>query len=150
MRAFKANRPTDKSLVGVLLTPDAMKKQENATLITATFPCTAQGLRWDFTVTNGHAGAEIGEWAIILLKESEAVGNIGIANQMDFYAPEQNVLAFGAISVGPNSGQDAIRHISGSTKTMRKLMAGDRLMFQCKTNTDSLTYRGIVQFFCKS
>ncbi len=74
---------------------------------------------------------------------------MAISDQATFYEPEQNVLAFGVGALedeGPDSMTD-----SGTTKTMRKLMGGDKLVFINKgivTNTHNTN--GIIQFFCKS
>ena len=66
----------------------------------------------------------------------------------DFYAPEQNVLAFGHGSMDNNVDT---QQFEGNTKTMRKFMGGDQLLFivlGAATNTTNV--QGIIQFFCKS
>ena len=142
-------RPIDKSLVYVNKdTVDAT--QVTTQLLVATFPCTVTGLRWDIQVDRSAGTGQCrGDWCIVLVKDGNSANSISISDAATFYEPEQNVLAFGVHS-GQQDGPDST-HFMGTTKTMRKLMGGDQLIFVYKglaTNTSNV--RGIIQFFCKS
>ncbi len=66
------------------------------------------------------------------------------------YEPEQDVLASGMSYVGQADGLSVVND-SGSTKTMRKLMGGDKLeIVILGTHATSTGLKGIVQFFCKT
>lgn len=76
---------------------------------------------------------------------------------MPFIQPEQQVLASGIITI--NSSQQAsdfIMRDQGSTKTMRKLKVGDKLVLTYNTVTAAIgaggqtKIIGTVQFFFKS
>ncbi len=142
-------RPIDKNLVFVAKSAvDAT--QVSTTLITATFPCTITGLRWQIATDRAAGtGAASFYWAIILVKDGNSANAIAISDGATFYEPEQNVLAFG-LGVLEDEGPDSMLAV-GSTKTMRKLMGGDTIVFIVRgvaTNTTNLD--AIIQFFCKS
>lgn len=144
-------RPIDKQLIVI---NDSMTAgtQESTTLTTATFPCTVTGIRWDISATSTISGLTQVWWAIVLVKDGNSANNFATSDGSSFYQPEQNVLAFGVAICGDADGNSGNlqQRMEGSTKTMRKLMAGDKLqVVYVATNFDaSLT--GIVQFFCKT
>ena len=88
-------------------------------------------------------------WAIVLVRDGNTANSMTITNGSSFYKPEQNVLAFG---VGPSGKDDSTPTVVyGNTKTMRKLLIGDTIVFLAKRqNTETTSYRGIIQLFCKS
>ncbi len=121
-------------------------------LITATFPCTITGLRWEFTVLNlSSTGNPTFRWAIVRLKDGVTISTTSITDAADFYTPEQEVLTFGIGTVSDTDGTVGPRsvHFSGSTKSMRKLMGGDKLVFLAICDVASVQMIGIVQFFCR-
>lgn len=142
-------RPIDKSLVVVAKSAiDAT--QVTTDLITATFPCTITGLRWNVA---GDRAAGTGTaqlwWAIVLVKDGNSANTIAVSDAATFYEPEQNVLAFGMKAM-EDEGPDT-SFFEGSTKTMRKLMGGDKLIFIARgVATNTVNLNAIVQFFCKS
>lgn len=141
-----APRPIDKQLKGVvqLLSSAA---QTVSTLITATFPCTIVGIRWDLAFRNAATAIPTYEWAIILVRDGVAAGTLALANNSDFYQPEQDVLAFGT---GFAIASQMESKNTGHTKTMRKLMGGDQIqLIGISDAVDSITMIGVVQFFCK-
>jgi cell division protein FtsI/penicillin-binding protein 2 len=151
-------RPIDKSLKNVQLTINS-SGQAQVDLITATFPCTILGLRWDFTSFQvGQAASDstyVAKWAIVIIRDGLTADTLGVSSG-DLYNPEQNVLAFGDHSqyVSASSLQlfDPTKNM-GSTKTMRKLMGGDKIAIVANGGSDAnadLALRGTVQFFCKS
>ncbi len=150
-RTFQVSqkRPIDKNLVVVSKnTVDAT--QVSTTLITATFPCTITGLRWQIA-TDRAAGTGTAEfyWAIILVKDGNSANTVAISDGATFYEPEQNVLAFGLGSL-EDSGPDSML-AEGNTKTMRKLMGGDTIVFIVRgVATNTVNLNAIIQFFCKS
>lgn len=141
-------RPVDKDVVNVK--KDAVAGSQVATgLITAAYPCTATGIRWDLCAAqDAGSGTCSGTWAIIHLPDSNTASTISLTDTSTVYSPEQHVLAFGrwCIVAGSNTV-----HWNGSTKTMRKLKVGDKVNFIAlgvATNTTAL--RGAIQIFCKS
>ena len=69
------------------------------------------------------------------------------------YTPEQNVMAFGTVSILANdeTGGNQNQQIMGQTKTMRKMQAGDLLQFITISNVaNSALVNGCIQFFCKT
>lgn len=147
-----SKRPIDKSLISIFHM-NVSTTAQSTQLIVATFPCTVMGLRWDFMLnaTTG-ALAEV-YWLIVIVKQGVPVGVPGLGDGSTFYAPEENVLAFGVRAV---SGQtftcgDCNPHFKGQTKTMRKLQSGDQLLFVATSNlVTGPDMHGVVQFFCKS
>ncbi len=141
-------RPIDKSLKAI------NKAGVDATdvttvLLTTTFPCTIVGLRWDLTIfQDAGTGTAQFWWALVINRDGNTVGTLGVSDAAQFFEPEQNCLVFGVGSVDNNVEAVPFR---GSTKTMRKMMGGDRLQFIMRgaaTNTSACN--GVVQFFCKS
>ncbi len=88
----------------------------------------------------------------MIVPDGEAVNTPAISDGATFYAPEQNVLAFGIGQMQSNaSGGDATVMWEGSTKTMRKLKAGDVLAIaSIGSDANGALFRGVIQFFCKS
>ncbi len=149
-RTTSRKRPVDKLLINVIHSA-LDSTQQTTTLVTATFPCTVVGLRWDLSVITaaGTNPASYG-WAIVIVRDGITVSGISFTDGGTFFSPEQDVLAF-AHGINPQDNQGTGRHYNGSTKTMRKLMGGDKLMFLSKgqaTETSNVT--GTIQFFCKS
>lgn len=145
-------RPIDKKLVSVNKVPIGTT-QEATDLISATFPCTVTGLRWQFSGVNLLASEVILDWAIILNKEGLSTNTLTISDGGDFYTPEQNVLAWGRQTLAKNDLPNGLSsfNVTGQTKTMRKLQKGDVLIVAVKANTAAaVNFTGIVQFFCKS
>jgi len=147
-RTTGSRRPVDKQLTAV--NKDATAgAQVTTTLITVTFPCTIVGLRWDLNFfQDAGTGTAIGAWAIVVLRDGVTQPTIAISDAAQFYNPEQDVMAFGMFAIDNNTETS---QFIGTTKTMRKMMGGDKLVFidlGIATNTHGL--RGVVQFFCKT
>ena len=148
---FSTKRPIDKQLIS--LNVDGLTATENeTTLLTPPSACTVVGLRWDMSV---HADAGVSgtlgnfAWAIVKVDDGNAANGLTLSSGSSFYTPEQDVLAFGQAPQVSTAGPP--QHISGNTKTMRKMRLGDTIIFVAKgqaTNTTSI--RGVVQLFCKS
>ncbi len=147
-RTTGAKRPTDKNLVAVLLTA-IDGTQQNTTLVTVTFPCTIVGIRWNLAVGQaGGSGFAEHYWNINVLRDGGTQKNMSTSNGSTFFAPESDCLVYG-VSIIDNHNDTKI--FEGSTKTMRKMMGGDKLIFSTvgeATNTTEI--RGVIQFFCKT
>ncbi len=148
----RARRPIDKKIVRVQKDAIAAATQVTTDLFTATFPCTVVGLRWDLHSVDATAGAvsEI-DWAIVILREGITASTISTSDGGNMYIPEQNVLAWGTMA-RTNDLEGSFKW-EGATKTMRKLMGGDKLTIAIRNNHASdahTTVYGAVQFFCKS
>lgn len=143
-----ARRPIDK-LVVVVNKDGVDGTQVSTTLLTVTFPCTVTGLRWsiDFLQDAGTGNAFI-SWAVVIARDGVTAGTLASSDAASLFDPEQNMLAFGCGAIDNNT--DTV-HSEGTTKSMRKLMGGDKLLFLAKgVATNTIAIRGIVQFFCKS
>ena len=75
---------------------------------------------------------------------------MAVSDGSELYTPEQDVLTYGSgCSTGVDLGDN--HRFDGSTKTMRKMMGGDQLVFIAKGEaTNTFAYHGVVQFFCKA
>ena len=128
--------------------------QLNTILKTVTFPVTVTGMRWEFSVHTGSSDVPgFIHWAIVKVQEGDTANNLSTSDASTLYAPEENVLAFGTAALEPRASPSgpSTREWSGSTKTMRKLKAGDTLQWIAICNeADLATFRGVVQFFSKS
>ncbi len=147
-----SRRPTDKELIFVAQT--ATTSNTVTTLKTATFPCTVVGLRWNFAfASNVSTNNSFVNWIIVLVHDGNSANTISQSNGADMYTPENDVMAFGTVSVlandetaGSTNGQ-----VMGQTKTMRKMQQGDVLQFITLSSVaNSALVRGVIQFFCKS
>ncbi len=141
-------RPIDKSIIAI--SKDTVDATDvTTTLLTTTFPCTVTGLRWQLSFSqDGGTAAAFFHWAIVIVRDGVTVSTLTISDAGKFFDPEQNCLTWGVGTIDNNT--ETITH-TGSTKTMRKMMGGDILMFVYKgraTNTSGC--RGIIQFFCKT
>jgi len=146
-------RPIDKSLINVTKTAIA-DNQVTTTLATATFPGTVTGIRWSIAAIADNAGDNVLYWCIVRVKDGIAVSTIATSDGSTLFEPEQEVLAFGVIPVqqGDATAGPVNHLVEGSTKSMRKLMGGDLLVFVVKgiTGGNSTILRATIQFFTKT
>jgi len=142
-------RPIDKELKAISQETIAGSQVETA-LKTTTFPGTIVGLRWSFGVAQD-AGTTASQlfWAIVVLPDGVSASTIAISDGADMYTPEQHVLAFGATM---NTGVDVNTvQFEGTTKTMRKLKQGDKLVWIALAEaTNTWAAHGTIQFFFKT
>ena len=148
---FSTKRPIDKSLIFV--EDDALTvRQTITTLIAPPSACTMVGLRWVIASVKDTGTSGIISnftWAIVLVRDGNSANALSITNGNEFYQPEQNVLAFGVAPSTNDTNQSLLQE--GNTKTMRKLLIRDSIVFIAKgQNTETTSYRGIIQIFCKS
>ncbi len=147
----RANRPIDKKLISILKTSTGTS-QVATTLLTTTIPCTITGLRWTLGFNSLVATGPINvRWALIVVRDGLSATTVGGTDGGDFYTPEGDVLAFGSHLIGEtDTAGPQVINIDGSTKTMRKMMAGDLFIFTVVSDTAaSLQTAGAIQFFCK-
>lgn len=146
-------RPIDKNLVNVVKTTIADNKHTSL-LATATYPGTITGIRWSIACVADNGGDNMIYWALVRVKEGIAVGTLATSDLSTLFEPEQEVLAFGIISIvqGDSTAGSATYNGEGSTKTMRKLMNGDQLfvVLQGTNGGASSTFRATFQFFQKT
>ncbi len=143
----RARRAINKEIIFVnALTVNAT--QESTLINSSVFPNTLTGLRWNFSVAqDGGTGVCFYTWAIVILKESEGTRTMQRADAAEFYQPEVNCLVWGTGIIDNNSRPD---HIEGTTKTMRKMMVGDRVvMIYVGSTTNTASFVGAVQMFQK-
>lgn len=150
--ARRAKRPIDKKLTNVQITNLIAGKQTVDLYAAATFPGTITGLRWSLSVVrSGGTANTVGnyKWAIVIVPAGTTDSTIAMGAGGSMYDPEQMVLAFGS-GCTYNIGDGAVIY-EGSTKSMRKLKAGDKLIFTCfGTATERHDISGTVQFFYKT
>ena len=90
----KVNK-VDKKIISINQTAVA-NSQVNTDLITANFPCTIVGLRWNITVAqDAGTGNGVGRWAIVRLKDGMTADTLQGGDGGTLYNPEQEVMAFG-------------------------------------------------------
>ncbi len=147
-----SRRPTDKELIYVSQT--FTSSNTSTTLKTTTFPYTIVGLRWNMSAIHTFStGNSIVNWIIVVVHDGNSANTISQSNGADMYTPEQDVMAFGTLTLmDADAGfGSTTKPIMGSTKTMRKLKQGDLLQFiTLCNNANAGTINGVVQFFCKS
>lgn len=149
----RAKRPIDKKLTNVVVNNLVAAKQDVTLYDSATFPGTITGLRWSLSaVRSGGTDATYGafKWAIVVVPAGTTISTISMTGAGSMYDPEQMVLAFGCGTSWDNEGVNPIM-FEGSTKSMRKLKAGDKLVFTAfGTATERHDISGTVQFFYKT
>ncbi len=121
------------------------------TIFTATVPGTMQGLRWSVSSVQdaGSANTTL-RWAIVLVKSGDSANTMSGTDGATFYSPEGHLLTFGT-QIQSRVDINTTNASTGSTKTMRKMMAGDfieMIMVGSATNTWSVS--ATVQLFFKS
>ncbi len=148
IHAPSTRRPTDKKIIAVLKA-GIDGTQVATTLITATFPCTIQGLRWVLNLTqDAGTGTAFTNWAIVILRDGLTQPTIASTDGATFYQPEQDCIVFGSNTIDNNVQS---WHLEGHTKSMRKLMGGDKIVFIIVGSaTNTTRCDGSIQFFCKS
>ncbi len=146
-----ARRPIDKNLISVAQRPIAGTQLTTDIRAAVTFPSTVTGLRWDVSVVQEAGTAfTVLVWAIVVVPQGTVTSVMSVANGATFYSPEKNVLTWGIANSITSSGALGKQWI-GSTKTMRKLQVGDKIVMIClasATNTWSLN--ATVQYFLKT
>ena len=146
----RVSRPIDKSLV--VVNQSLSTTQQSTLLFSVTFPCTVVGLRWVLDGTTSTAGNNTFFWAIVLVRDGNTANTMLVADTNTLYEPEQNALAWGhgaPRDVDAGGGPAAV-HVEGQTKTMRKLMIGDRIFMIQIAEAAVGNFEGAVQFFCKT
>lgn len=145
-----AKRPIDKGLI--VVAQIASTTQQETTLLTATFPGTVTGIRWSLAFNAGAVQGNNGFWAIIIVRDGLAASSLSLTDGASLYEPEQDVLAYGVWRGADNDAGTgpAVWQSEGSTKSMRKLMGGDKLLFITKAAAITGEVDGCVQLFMKS
>lgn len=133
----------DKQLINVNTTTNA-NTAAPIILFTATYPCVVMGMVISGCATTNAAGVNSLEWFVVLVEQGTTVSAPAFSGSA--YAPEQQVMAFGAgLS---QSGSMTQFHVK--TKTGRKMRAGDTLNWVCSSLVAGVVeYCFIVQFFLK-
>ena len=150
-QTFSVKRPISKTLIAVAKNA-VIATEVNTVLLTATFPCTVTGLRWDISAhQDGGTGQAVIHWVIVVVKEGNVVAGFQIADGGVLWIPEETVMAFGVFNADVAAGNQPVRNWEGATKSMRKLQPGDAIkIFMKGTDTNTMNVRGIIQFFCLS
>ncbi len=143
----RASRPIDKTITTIQQFLNAT--QDQTVITNPTFPSTMTGLRWNLTFSQS-AGTSLAQyqWAIVFLAQDETIDTLAFGDNLRFYTPEKNCLVWG---YGTIFNMTQTNHVDGSTKTMRKLMVGDRIIFiALGIATNTVQVDGAVQLFLKA
>lgn len=144
----RAKRPIDKKLANVVINT-LVAANQTVDLYTASFPGTITGLRWDISVLRTVTATTLSTygWAIVIQPQGTTVSTMSLTGSL--YDPEQMVMAFGrGTSWDPTQDPSMFQ---GDTKSMRKLKAGDKLVFVAfGTAVNAHEVAGVVQFFIKT
>lgn len=114
-----------------------------------TYPCTIAGLRWDISINNRDTNPAEVMWCIIAAREgtdptTKLTGNWSMAS----IKPEQNVIAWGSGIIEPNQKPTSLRIWEGSTKSMRKMQIGDKLLLIIGKTNGMGDHNGHFQYSC--
>jgi len=150
LQSVRGKRPIDKDLIVVNQTTTT--SVTTTALKTTTFPCTVVGIRWVISIQSIVASIQLLSWAIVITRDGDSVNTPSQSNAASFYQPEQDVLMFGTTHLSDNTfATGTIMNFEGTTKTMRKLKAGDVLNFiTINSDANGASLDAIIQFFCKS
>ena len=122
--------------------------QSNDTIFTATAACTVTGILWRLRGRESTANVCTGHWIISRVRQGNVAPNIVHTHLSTMAAPETNVLAAGTWNGASDITYTAIWE--DSTKTMRKMMAGDSIVFSTHeaSNDVTMVISGFIQWFC--
>jgi len=148
---MSSSRPIDKQIIN--FNDTATSSGESNILYTqpASSAGTLTGLRWDMGVLAQGAAATVLRWALVIVREGESSLALNSTNLGKLYPRAENVLAFGVKNfAGSTLANGAIEYqFTGSTKTMRKLKAGDTLVIVTRAFNTDVILQGGFQFFIK-
>lgn len=148
-----SKRPIQKHIHVINMTLQQATQSEN-TILSTTFPCTLDGIRWFIRcrqISDAQVTSTIA-WAIVVCRNTEAPNTLQQSGEL--YVPQENVIAWGCFLLPTNGEHEnyfIAQKCNGHTKTMRKLQTGDELIFIAYlTNElgDAIIY-GAIQYFLK-
>ena len=118
-------RPIDKKIVSIQASVGS-GAQTSATVFSATEAVTYTGghVSWCFV----GAGAGVGAWALIYVREGNVANTVDINNSSTFYTPEQDILALGHFGSSATDFDVVFNNLK--IKTKRKMKAGDTIIFR--------------------
>lgn len=109
-------------------------------------------MRWDLNYLSTSAVDKCVFWALAIVRDGNVPSTMGSSTGVDLYAPEQDVFTHGtACLVSDAADNGGMLYKSQShTKTMRKFMGGDQLVFVSNATAGTSTVFGTFQYFCKA
>jgi len=157
---IQSKRPIDKGLImGHLDLTGAMQGSRIILPVGGTgvsFPGTVTGIRWAISYfTNGATTQSVCNWIIVKCREGTTPNNINNGGAIqNLYIPESDVISWGQLNSNAQGAGtlDMCPWVdSGTTKSMRKLQAGDALHFVAQDNiTTASQVFFTIQFFYKT
>lgn len=122
------------------------------------FPGTVTGIRWIAIYKSNSAQPQVSNciWVLVKVREGLNPNPVVVSSApAPFYNPEQDVICWGMMGiqgVSAGSGGRVTYDVNeGSTKAMRKLMAGDRIALVAQDNSNESNYLDFtVQLFYKT
>lgn len=148
-------RNIDKQLIGIneLHTTIADHPQ---ILYTCTFPCTLVSMRWSI-IASATAVNTTFLWNICIVRQNVVGGpvtlTLPVSNNpgVTYSAPETDVIAFGISDAIVIAAKTASMPLQDSTKTQRKLQAGDQVVWVShQLAANQISCAGVFQFFIKT
>lgn len=144
-------RPIQKELV--VINNTATTSTTTAVMTTFAQAGTVVGLRWSISDLSAINTSTQVAWCIMVLRESVANPVMSLGSGADLVNPVQDVLAFGVGHTAATLGNAGpmVHNWEGSTKTMRKVQGGDKLVFlQISNGVSSDNFLAAVQYFIKT
>ena len=148
-RRYPAKRSVDKVVRVLALTTTANVFEETLVQDPLTYPATATGWRWEFTVFNGTTDVAQFTWVLARVQDGDTSGSINPTGN-PLYQPEQEMIAFGngLLNGTTTANGTNLMKFQGDTKSSRKLKVGDTFVFKIIAN-NVLSVSGAVQHFNK-
>lgn len=165
----RSKRPIDKNIIVFSLAVDGAGQTEatlwppaGAPATGSIFPGTITGIRWNLSVRCVISTTVRFAWAIVRIRESQTASALVLPNTIGIlYRPEQDVIVCGHEMIGVSNNNTNLGFneykIEGSTKSMRKIQNGDRLLFLCQDDDANVrlpgstnAVAGIVEYFIKT
>lgn len=148
----RSARPINKEIVGIVNTASSAAQSEQQVWIT-TYPATIVGIRWEMSAISNIPSTNTSWWALVVVREGDTPNIAGLGPGTTLYKPEQDVMTWDIMTLASNTSTagPVTHHQSGSTKTMRRLQGGDKIVFITDADQVNATlYKGFFQFFIKS
>lgn len=161
----RSKRPIDKNIVGFSINLSGGNQGEvgiwppaSGPTAGSVFPGTITGIRWHIDCTSHTAQFVRFAWAIVRLRQGQTASALTLPPSVGtMYSPEQDVIVIGSCSTMLQNNTSLYgTHgyaIEGTTKAMRKVQNGDRIIFLCQDDdsaTDPNNVNGMIEYFVKT
>ncbi len=124
--------------------------QASRTLLTVTFPCTLKNILYNLSASTQSSTAN-GTlfWAVVYAGDGNTANTISITDNNVFYAPEQDVLAFGVAKMQQNDIEESsVVQWQRQIKTSTSMRSGDTIRMIAISNNPTMTLTGAIRLLC--